>query len=182
MREDVTLGMLFSNLVTFFIIALTGSLFFGRGVHIETVRDAAEALRPLAGNASYLLFTLGVLGTGLLAIPVLAGSAAYIFAEVFGAREGLSQPFRKAKSFYGVIIAAVGLGLLMSFLGVSPIKALFYTAVLYGLLSPPLILIILVIANNKKIMGRFKNGWISNALGGAAFAVMTAALIAMFAL
>ena len=167
MRGDVTLGMFFSNLVTFFIIALTGSLFFRNGVHIETIRDAAEALRPLAGNASYLLFTLGVLGTGMLAIPVLAGSAAYIFAEVFGTREGLNRPFRKAKPFYGVIIVSVLLGLVMSFIGINPIKALFYTAVLYGLLSPPLIIIIMIIANSRRIMGRFKNGWVSNILGGS---------------
>jgi len=179
MRGDVTLGMFFSNLVTFFIIALTGSVFFGSGVKIETIKDAAEALRPLAGNASYLLFTLGVLGTGLLAIPVLAGSAAYIFAEVFKTPEGLSQPFRKAKAFYGVIIISVVLGLMMSFVGVSPVKALFYTAVLYGLLSPPLILIVMLIANNKKIMGRFKNRWFSNIFGGAAFLAMTAAALGM---
>lgn len=179
MRGDVTLGMLLSNLVTFFIIALTGSVFFRSGVKIETIKDAAEALRPLAGNASYLLFTLGVLGTGLLAIPVLAGSAAYIFAEVFKTPEGLSQPFRKARAFYGVIIISVVLGLVMSFVGVSPVKALFYTAVLYGLLSPPLILIVMLIANNKKIMGRFKNRWFSNIFGGATFLVMTAAVLGM---
>ena len=179
MRGDVTLGMFFSNLVTFFIIALTGSLFFGNGVRIETIRDAAEALRPLAGNASYLLFTLGVLGTGLLAIPVLAGSAAYIFAEVFKTKEGLSQPFRKAMPFYGVIILSVALGLAMSFIGVNPIMALFYTAVLYGLLSPPLILIIMIIANNKKIMGRFRNKWASNILGGLCFLIMAAAALGM---
>jgi Mn2+/Fe2+ NRAMP family transporter len=179
MRGDVTLGMFFSNLVTFFIIALTGSLFFGNGVRVETIRDAAEALRPLAGNAAYLLFTLGVLGTGLLAIPVLAGSAAYIFAEVFKTKEGLSQPFRKAIQFYGVIILSVVLGLAMSFVGVNPVTALFYTAVLYGLLSPPLILIIMIIANNKKIMGRFRNKWVSNVLGGLCFLVMAAAALGM---
>ena len=180
MREDVTLGMFFSNLVMFFIIATTASTLFANNIHsIETADQAARALRPLAGNASSFLFTLGIVGTGLLAIPVLAGSAAYALSEAFGWNEGLNKKFREAKAFYIVIIASTILGFLMNLLNINPFRALFYTAVLYGILSPILILLLLHIANKTSIMGKHTNGPISNILGGLGFLIMSAAVIVL---
>lgn len=177
-REDVNLGMFLSNLVMFAIIATTASTLYRFGINeIETAEQAAQALEPIAGRASSLLFTLGIVGTGLLAIPVLAGSAAYAVAEIFGWKEGLSQSFRQAKAFYAVIIVSTALGFLMNLLGINPFKALFYTAVIYGLMSPILVLAILLLANNKNIMGSAKNGLATNILGGLTFVIMGAAAI-----
>jgi len=176
MRKDVDFGMLFSNLVMFFIILTTGSVLFKGGIHkIDTVEQAAQALKPLAGRAAYLLFATGVIGTGLLAIPVLSGSLSYIVTESFGWKEGLDKKFQKAKAFYIIIAISLILGLSMIYFGISPIKALIYSAILYGLTAPVLIAIILHISNNKKIMGKNINGRISNILGFAALSLMTAA-------
>jgi Mn2+/Fe2+ NRAMP family transporter len=176
MRKDVDFGMLFSNLVMFFIILTTGSVLFNGGIHqIDTVEQAAKALKPLAGEAAYLLFALGVIGTGLLAIPVLSGSLSYIVTESFGWKEGLDKKFQKAKAFYIIIAISLILGLSLNYIGISPIKALIYSAILYGLTAPVLIAIILHISNNKKIMGKNTNGKISNILGFAALALMTVA-------
>jgi NRAMP (natural resistance-associated macrophage protein)-like metal ion transporter len=176
MRKDVDFGMLFSNLVMFFIILTTGSVLFNGGIHqIDTVEQAAQALKPLAGNAAYLLFAVGVIGTGLLAIPVLSGSLSYIVTESFGWKEGLDKKFPKAKAFYLIIAISLILGLSLNYIGVSPIKALIYSAILYGLTAPVLIVLILHISNNKKIMGKNTNGIISNILGFAALGVMTIA-------
>ena len=159
MRKDVDFGMLFSNLVMFFIILTTGSVLFNGGIHqIDTVEQAAQALKPLAGNAAYLLFAVGVIGTGLLAIPVLSGSLSYIVTESFGWKEGLDKKFHKAKAFYIIIAISLILGLSLNYIGISPIKALIYSAILYGLTAPVLIAIILHISNNKKIMGKNTNG------------------------
>ena len=178
MRKDVDFGMLFSNLVMFFIILTTGSVLFKGGIHkIDTVEQAAQALKPLAGRAAYLLFATGVIGTGLLAIPVLSGSLSYIVTESFGWKEGLDKKFQKAKAFYIIIAISLILGLSMNYIGISPIKALIYSAILYGLTAPVLIAIILHISNNKKIMGKNINGRISNILGFAALSLMTAASI-----
>ncbi|XZF14502.1 NRAMP family divalent metal transporter [Chitinophagaceae bacterium MMS25-I14] len=180
MKKDVDFGMLFSNLVMFFIILTTGTVLFHGGIHqIDTVEQAALALKPLAGNAAYLLFAVGVIGTGLLAIPVLSGSLSYIITETFGWKQGLDKKFHEARAFYIVIAISLILGLLMNQLGVSPIKALIYSAILYGLTAPVLIAIILHIANNKKIMGRYTNGKLSNILGFATLALMTAAAITL---
>jgi len=174
MRKDVDFGMLFSNLVMFFIILTTGSVLFNGGIHqIDTVEQAAKALKPLAGNAAYLLFAVGVIGTGLLAIPVLSGSLSYIITESFGWKEGLDKKFQKAKAFYIIIAISLILGLSMTYIGISPIKALIYSTILYGLTAPVLIAIILHISNNKKIMGKNTNGKISNILGFAALGLMT---------
>ncbi len=144
MRLDVNLGMLLSNMVMFFIILATGTALFGHGVtQIDTVEQAAKALAPVAGKASYLVFTIGVIGTGLLAIPVLSGSLSYIVSETFGWTGNLDKKFYQAKPFYTVIIISLFLGLLINYLGLSPIKALLYTAILYGLTSPILIGIVL---------------------------------------
>lgn len=177
-REDVNLGMLFSNIVMFAIIATTASTLFRFGINqIETADQAARALEPLAGRAASLLFTFGIFGTGLLAIPVLAGSAAYAISEIFNWKEGLSKSFRQAKPFYAIIIFSTFVGFLMNFANINPFKALFYTAVIYGLISPILILFILLLANNRKIMGNYKNNLITNILGIFTLVVMTLAAL-----
>jgi Mn2+/Fe2+ NRAMP family transporter len=174
MKQDVDFGMLFSNLVMFFIILTTGSVLFNANIHqIDTVEQAAQALKPLAGNLAYLLFAVGVLGTGFLAIPVLSGSLSYIITESFGWKEGLDKKFHNAKAFYIIMSVSLILGLSLNYIGISPIKALIYSAILYGLTAPVLIVIILHISNNKKIMGKDTNGKISNILGSAALVLMT---------
>ena len=180
MKQDVDFGMLFSNIVMFFIILTTGTVLFNAGIHkIDTVEQAARALKPLAGDAAYLLFAVGVIGTGLLAIPVLSGSLSYIITETFGWKEGLDKKFHEAKAFYIIIAVSLILGLSLNYVGISPIKALIYSAVLYGLTAPVLIAIILHISNNKKIMGKFTNGKRANSLGFAAFVLMTAAAVVL---
>lgn len=174
MKKDVDFGMLFSNLVMFFIILTAGSVLFNGNIHqIDTVEQAAHALKPLAGNAAYLLFAVGVIGTGLLAIPVLSGSLSYIITESFGWKKGLNKKFQNAKAFYIIIAISLILGLSLDYIGISPIKALIYSAILYGLTAPVLIAIILHISNNKKIMGKHTNGYISNILGFATLVLMT---------
>jgi len=178
MKQDVDFGMLFSNLTMFFIILTTGTVLFNGNIHqIDTVEQAAKALKPLAGNFAYLLFALGVIGTGLLAIPVLSGSLSYIVTETFGWKEGLDKKFDKAKAFYVIIAIALIVGLSLNYIGLSPIKALIYSAILYGLTAPVLIAIILHISNNKKIMGKNTNGKISNILGFATLVFMTVAAV-----
>ena len=179
-NQDVDFGMSFSGLVMFFIILTTGTVLFKGGVHqIDTVEQAAMALKPLAGNLAYLLFAIGVIGTGLIAIPVLCGSLSYIFAETFGWEQGLDKKFHEAKAFYVIIAISLILGLSLNYIGISPIKALIYTAILYGLTAPVLIAIILHISNNKKIMGEHVNSKGANILGFAALIIMTAAAAAL---
>jgi NRAMP (natural resistance-associated macrophage protein)-like metal ion transporter len=180
MRLDVDFGMLFSNLVMFFIILTAGSVLFNGNIHqIDTVEQAAQALKPLAGNAAFFLFALGIIGTGLLAIPVLSGSLSYIITESFGWNEGLDKKFYQARAFYVIIAISLILGLLMNFIGISPIKALIYSAVLYGLTAPVLIAIILHISNNRKIMGKNTNGRTSNILGFVTLLLMTVAAVVL---
>lgn len=174
--NDVDFGMTFSGFVMYFIILTTGTVLFKGGVHqIDTVEQAALALKPLAGNMAYLLFAIGVIGTGLIAIPVLSGSLSYIFTETFGWEQGLDKKFHEAKAFYIIIAISLILGLSLNYVGISPIKALIYTAILYGLTAPVLIAIILHISNNKLIMGEFVNSRITNILGFAALIIMTLA-------
>jgi NRAMP (natural resistance-associated macrophage protein)-like metal ion transporter len=176
MKQDVDFGMTFSGLVMYFIILTTGTVLFQGGIHqIDTVEQAAMALKPLAGNMAYLLFAIGVIGTGLIAIPVLSGSLSYIFAETFGWEQGLDKKFHEAKAFYLIIALSLILGLSLNYIGISPIKALIYTAILYGLTAPVLIAIILHISNNKKIMGVYVNGRSTNILGFTALFIMTLA-------
>ena len=180
MREDVNLGMLFSNLVMFFIILTTGVVLFKGGItKIDTVEQAAKALEPLAGKMAYLCFAIGVIGTGFLAIPVLAGCLSYILAETFGWKEGLDKKFYQAKGFYITLIVSVLIGLSLNFIGVSPIQSLIYTAILYGLTAPVMIAIILHIGNNKKVMKKFTNNTLQNTLGFLTFILMTVAAIAL---
>jgi NRAMP (natural resistance-associated macrophage protein)-like metal ion transporter len=178
MKQDVDFGMLFSNVTMFFIILSTGSVLFNGGIHqIDTVEQAAQALKPLAGNSAYILFAIGIIGTGFLAIPVLSGSLSYIITETFGLKGGLDKKFHQAKAFYAIIAISLILGLSMNYIGVSPIKALIYSAILYGMTAPVLIAIILHISNNKKIMGKFTNGKTSNILGFTALILMSVAAV-----
>ena len=180
MKQDVDFGMSFSGIVMFFIILTTGTVLFKGGIHqIDTVEQAAVALKPLAGNFAYLLFAIGVIGTGLLAIPVLSGSLSYIITETFGWEQGLDKKFHEAKAFYIVMAISLLLGLSLNYIGISPVKALIYTAILYGLTAPVLIAIILHISNNKTVMGKFTNSKMSNILGGIAFVIMTFAAICL---
>ena len=180
MKQDVDFGMSFSGVVMFFIILTTGTVLYKGGIHqIDTVEQAAVALKPLAGNFAYLLFAIGVIGTGLLAIPVLSGSLSYIISETFGWEKGLDKKFHEAKAFYLVMVISLILGLSLNYIGISPIKALIYTAILYGLTAPVLIAIILHISNNKKVMGNFTNSRFSNVLGFSALILMTVAALAL---
>jgi NRAMP (natural resistance-associated macrophage protein)-like metal ion transporter len=178
MTADVNSGMLASNIVMLFIILTTGVVLFNSGIRqIDTVDQAAKALEPLAGKLSYICFALGVVGTGFLAIPVLTGSLSYILAESFGWEEGLDKKFGQARPFYIVIILSLVIGLFINVLGISPMKALIYTAILYGVTSPVMIAVILHIGNNKKIMSNFTNSVFSNILGGITLIVMSVATI-----
>lgn len=180
MRMDTVIGMLFSNLVMFFIIATTASTLHVAGITtIETASQAASALRPLAGELAFLLFAIGIIGTGFLAVPILAGSASYALSEAFGWKEGLYRKFKQAHGFYGIIIAATLVGLLINFSGVAPFKMLYYTAVINGIAAPPLIVLILRISNNKAIMGNNTNSKLSNILGWIIAGVMGASSIAL---
>lgn len=175
------IGMTFSNLITFFIITLTAATLFRSGItNIETLRDAAEALKPLAGNYAYALFTIGILSSGFLAIPVLAGSAAYVIAEVFGWTEGFNKSFTKAKEFYIIIIASTVIGLAIPLLGFHPIKALFYTSLLYAMISPILIIMVIHMANNRKIMGNYVNSKRLNWFGYITFWIMAVCSVLIF--
>ena len=180
MKQDVDFGMSFSGVVMFFIILTTGTVLYKGGIHqIDTVEQAAVALKPLAGNFAYLLFAIGVIGTGLLAIPVLSGSLSYIITEIFGWNQGLDKKFHEAKAFYIVMAVSLVLGLSLNYIGISPIQALIYTAILYGMTAPVLIAIILHISNNKKVMGNFTNSKFSNFLGFSALIIMSVAAIVL---
>lgn len=155
MRTDVGTGMVLANVVFFFIVLTAAHAFFSNGVtDIQSAEQAAQALRPLAGNYAYLLFAVGIIGTGLLAVPVLAGSGAYALAEVMKWKEGLDLRFSRAKGFYAVIALSILVGLAMNFLRVNPIAALYYSAFLNGIIAFPLLIVIMVVGDDKKIMGR----------------------------
>lgn len=174
MRTDVNSGMLLSNMVMFFMILTAGSVLFPAGItNINTVDEAAKALEPLAGKLTYLLFATGVVGTGLLAIPVLAGSQSYMLAETFGWKAGLDKTFSQARPFYISIIISLIVGLSLDFFNVSPMKSLLYTAIAYGLTAPVMIAIIMHIGNNKKIMKEHTNSNLSNILGALTLIIMT---------
>jgi NRAMP (natural resistance-associated macrophage protein)-like metal ion transporter len=176
MEQSVDFGMTFSGFVMYFIILTTGTVLYSAGIHqINTVEEAAMALKPLAGDLAYVLFAIGVIGTGLIAIPVLSGSLSYMFTETFGWKQGLDKKFHEAKGFYVIIAISLILGLSLNYVGISPIDALIYTAVLYGITAPVLIGIILHISNNREIMGEYVNSRISNVLGFAALIIMTLA-------
>jgi NRAMP (natural resistance-associated macrophage protein)-like metal ion transporter len=176
MRLDVWSGMLLSNLVMFFIIAACGALLFTNGItNITSAAQAAEALRPFAGNLTYWLFAVGIIGTGLLAIPVLAGSSSYAAAESFKWREGLYRKFGQAHAFYGILILSVIVGLLINFLGIDPIKALIYSAVANGIVAPLVLALIVIISSNHHIMGDWVNKKSTTWLGWGVTALMAIA-------
>jgi len=177
---DVYFGMGASNLVMFFIILTTGVVLHQAHItQIDTVEQAAKALEPLAGKIAYLLFALGIIGTGCLAVPVLAGSISYMIGETFDWKVGLERRFGTAKAFYAIIIISLLIGLSLDFIGISPIQALIYTAILYGITSPVMIVMVIHIGNNKKVMGEFTNPKWSNILGIVTFILMTVSAVAL---
>jgi len=179
MRVDVWTGMLLSNVVMFFIVAACGGILFPHGItNITSASQAAEALRPFAGNATYFLFAIGIVGTGLLGIPVLAGSSSYAVAESFRWRGGLNRQLKQAYAFYGVLIIAMLVGLSINFIGLNPIKALIYSAVANGIVAPLILALIVIIASNKKIMGSWVNSRLSSTIGWLTTALMTAVGVA----
>lgn len=179
MRTDVWSGMFLSNVVMFFIIAVCGVVLFQNGItEITSAADAANALRPLAGEGAYTLFAVGIVGVGLLALPVLAGSSSYAIAESFGWRDGLYRNLKSAHAFYGVIIIAMIAGLASNFFGLDPIKALLYAAVLNGLVAPLVLVPIVVISASKKVMGQWRNHPFTTLVGWAVTGVMALAGIA----
>jgi Mn2+/Fe2+ NRAMP family transporter len=166
--------------LVFIILATASTLHASGQTQIQSATDAAQALRPLAGNAASLLLALGLIGSGFLAVPILTGSAAFGVAESFGWRRGLDEKPWQARPFYAVIVVATLVGMAINFLGISPIAALFWTAVINGVLAPPLLVLILLVANNRMIMGKQVNGRASNLLGWLTVVVMGAAAIALF--
>ena len=177
---DVNTGMVFSNLVMYFIILGTAATLHVAGrTSIQSAAEAAEALRPLAGDASGILLAFGLIGAGFLAVPILTGSAAYAMSEAFGWQHGLDRNPSRAREFYGVIVVATLVGMLINFIGINPIDALFWTAVINGFVAPPLLVLIMLVSNNRRIMGDRVNGFGLNVLGWLAAAAMFAAAIAL---
>jgi Mn2+/Fe2+ NRAMP family transporter len=173
--------MFFSNVVMYFIILTTAATLYMQGhTNIETAQQAAEALRPLAGRGAYLLFTIGLIGTGMLGIPVLAGAAAYAVAEASAWRGSLSDRPPLAKKFYAVIASAMLLGMVFDYFGISAVKMLFWSAVLNGVLAPPLIALVVLLTSSEKVMRDRKNPPVLQILGWATVIIMAAAAIAMF--
>lgn len=181
MHADVNIGMILSNLVSFFIIVTTAATLGAHGARdIATAQQAAAALRPLAGPFAALLFTLGMVGTGILAVPTLAGSSAYVAAETFRFREGLNETPRRAPGFYTIIAVGIAVGVAMDLLHVDAIKALFWSAVVNGIAAVPLIAAIVWLASDPSFMGRWRSSWAARAWGWATVALMGAATIGMF--
>lgn len=179
-RADTITGMFFSNFIMYFIILTTAATLHAHGqTNIATARQAAEALRPLAGNGAYLLFTLGLIGTGMLGVPVLVGSCAYAVTEGAAWRGSMAQPFRGAPKFYAVMAAAMAVGFALDYVGLNAVKMLFWSAVINGLLAPPLILLVILLSSNPKVMGKHVNPPLLRYLGWATFVVMTAAAAGM---
>lgn len=182
MRLDTFVGMFFSNLIMFFIMITTASTLHVNGVtKIETAHQAAQALQPFAGQFAFIFFAAGIIGTGLLAVPVLAGSASYALSETFNWKTGLYRKFSDAKGFYGIIIVSTLIGLCINFTPIKPFQLLYYTAIINGVISPPLMILIMRMSNNKKIMGSHVNSRLSNVLGWIITIVMSVASIALVA-
>ncbi len=177
---DTDVGMFICNLVFYFVIVAAAATLHAHGkTDIQSATDAAQALEPLAGSAAKYLFAVGLIGVGFLAVPVLTGSAAYAVAETFGWECRLDDKPREAKHFYTVIAASTLVGMLINFVGINPMSALFWTAVINGLVSPPLLVVIMLVSNNKKVMGDKVNGVATNIVGWVAALVMFAAAIGM---
>jgi NRAMP (natural resistance-associated macrophage protein)-like metal ion transporter len=180
---DVNIGMVFSNLIAYFIILATAATLFHAGkTDIRSAAEAAEALRPLAGDAARALFALGLVASGFLAVPILTASAAYALAEAFGWKHGLDQPPKRAKQFYVILTVSTLVGMLINFVNVNPIDALFWTAVLNGFLTPPLLTLLMLISNNRAIMHNRVNGLLLNVVGWSTVTFMLAAVVALVAM
>jgi NRAMP (natural resistance-associated macrophage protein)-like metal ion transporter len=185
MRVDVWSGMFISNLIMFFIIATCAATLNASGITtIATAEDAAQALRPIAGNYAYLLFSIGIIGAGLLAIPILAGSASYALSESLRWKFGLNQKLKQASAFYGAIIISILIGLALNFVGIDPIKALLYAAVVNGLVAPLVLVFIVTMSSSKKIMGEWVNSTLTTIFGwcitGIMFITGTATIVYLF--
>ena len=180
MRKDILYGAFFAVLIMYFIILAAGTVLHDHNItNIDTVKEAAIALQPLAGELSYLLFSIGIISTGFIIIPVLSGSVSYILTETFNWQEGFSKKFYEARQFYIIILIAMCIGLIMHLAGINPIKALLFTTFLYGIIAPVLIAVLLHICNNKKVMGEYTNEKISNIFGGFALLLMIACIITL---
>ncbi len=179
MRIDVWFGMLFSNLIMFFIITATALTIFGNAGTITSAADAAVALKPFVGNLAYLVFTLGIVGTGLLAIPVLAGSAAYATSESLGLKEGLSKKWFQAVPFYLILTLSVIVGMCINFFNIDTIKALIYSAVLNGFVAPFILAAIVILSQNKKVMGKAVNNKFTTVFGWLVVLIMV--VVSIFA-
>jgi Mn2+/Fe2+ NRAMP family transporter len=181
-KQDTYVGMLFSNAIALCIVVATAVTLNMHGItNIQTSSQAAEALRPVAGDFAFAVFALGIIGTGLLAVPVLAGSAAYAVSEVFGWKAGLSHGFHEARGFYVIIIAATGIGTLMSVFEVDPIKALVWSAIVNGVISVPIMAVMMWIGQSRRIMGELTMSWRHRFFGWTATGVMAVAVAGMFA-
>jgi Mn2+/Fe2+ NRAMP family transporter len=186
MRKDTYTGMALANIVFLFIVVTTAFVLHDNGItNVDSAAKAASALKPLAGNLASLLFTVGIFGVGLLAVPVLAGASAYAVAELFEWREGLSERFKSAKGFYLVIIGSMLAGMALNFVGINPIKALYYAAIVNGTIAPILMFLIFKIGRDEKVMGQFTSprwvnvwGWVVTVLmGGSAIALFVFAAL-----
>jgi NRAMP (natural resistance-associated macrophage protein)-like metal ion transporter len=178
-RVDVITGMAYANVVFYFIILANAATLGAHGVKIQTAAQAAEALTPIVGHFDTVLFAVGLIGAGLIAVPVLAGAAAYPLAELFNWKEGLDHPLRKAPGFYAILSVAIAVGVGLNFLGVDPVKALVYAAVLQGFLAPILLVLLTMIARDGELMGPHRNGWFDTTFGFVAAAVMAVAAVAL---
>jgi Mn2+/Fe2+ NRAMP family transporter len=180
-RWDTWSGMLYSDVTAYFIILATGVTLNVAGItDIQTAAQAASALKPLAGNFAFLLFAVGILGVGLIGVPVLAGSAAYAMSETMGWKWGLEREAKDARGFYGVIAAAVLIGMALEYSPINPMKALFWSAVINGIVAVPLMVVIILLATNTAVMGKYVAGISLRVLGWVATAIMGFAAIMMF--
>lgn len=182
---EVTPGFIFSNVIAYFIIISTASALYFSGAKVEdvnalTAADISKGLIPVAGDSAFFLFSIGIIGGGLLALPVLAASSSYAAAEIFGWREGLDQKVSKAKGFYAILTSTFFIGAAIAVLGINPVTALFYSQVLAGIVAPPLLVLIILISSNKEIMGEYVNSLFTQIIGWGAVVVMSASVIFMF--
>jgi Mn2+/Fe2+ NRAMP family transporter len=181
-RLDTYVGMLFSNVIAFFIVATTAATLHTHGVtDIQTSAQAAEALRPIAGPFAFAVFAVGIIGTGLLAVPVLAGSAAYAMGEAAGWHVGLARPLRRARAFYATIAIATVVGAMLNVVGIDPVRALIWSAVVNGVVAVPIMVMMMALVSNLDVMGRFTAGRTLRVVGWLATAVMAIAAVAMLA-
>lgn len=173
--------MAYANVVFYFIVLANAATLGARHIRIETAAQAAQALSPIVGRFDTVMFAVGLIGAGLIAVPVLAGASAYPLAELFGWNEGLDSPLRRAPGFYAALSAAVVVGVGRDFVGVDPVKALVYAAVLQGFLAPVLLVLLTLVARDPDVMGTLRNGWFDTTFGFAAAAVMAVAALALVA-